>query len=247
MHAQAISRLGTGCQQSPAALEASLLELFAPTRARRLNALSTSREGHARLWRADAIHRAKNMAQMTMSLANVADDPSRQWLPPELVMQARRLSRAYEELGVDDDAELRLPCAGLLAEIAARLGDIFGRSRLVAIKISAAAISLPPDVRRALVLTASELIINALKYGYAAEAGGTIMVSLTLAHDTVDLIVEDDGTGRVEDYRAGQGGGLLGQLGTVLGATMTRACGAKGHGFRVAVSMPIDKPRANSL
>ncbi|WP_174298913.1 ATP-binding protein [Sphingomonas bacterium] len=179
---------------------------------------------------------------MTASLATVADHPSRRGLPPEVTMRARRLSRAYDELGVDDDAQARVPCAALLTEIATRLADIFGRSRQVAITVSAGVVLLPSDVRRALLLMASELVINALKYGYPAEAGGTIAVGLAAGDGAVELVVEDDGVGRVEHYRAGQGGGLLEQLGVVLGATIARTQGRSGQGFRVSILMPVDVP-----
>lgn len=224
----------------PITLEAGLLELFAPTTAPLSSNASLARNGHARLWREDAIHRAKNMAQLTASLADVAEHPSRRWLTPEVTSQARRLSRTYEELGADDGAQTLVPCAALLTEITTRLADIFGRSRRIAIIISAEMVLLLPDMRRALILMGSELVINALKYGYPTGAGGTIFVSLAARRGGVDLIVEDDGTGLVETYCAGQGGGLLEQLRTVLDATVTRATAAEGHGFRVSVSVPID-------
>ena len=177
---------------------------------------------------------------MTTSLADVADHSSRRWLPLEVTTQARRLSHAYDKLGVDDGTQAGVPCAALLIEIATRLVDIFGRSRQVAIIISAEPVLLPPDVRRALVLMGSELVINALKYGYPTAAGGTISVSLTARCGAVELIVEDDGIGLVETYSAGHGGGLLEQLRLLLGATVTRTTSRKGHGFRVSTSVPVD-------
>ncbi|MGI4731135.1 MAG: hypothetical protein ACRYFW_05230 [Janthinobacterium lividum] len=222
------------------------MELFAPTRFPSLEAVALPRSEHAPLWRADAIHRAKNMAQMTISLASLADHPSRRWLPPEVTTQARCLSRAYDALGVIDDTQLRVPCAPLLTEIVTRLADIFGRSRQVAILISAEALLLPSDVRRALLLMGSELVINALKYGYPTGAGGTISVSLIAGSGEVELIVEDDGIGLIETYCAGHGGGLLEQLRLVLGATVTRAAGAEGHGFRVSTLVPIDWPQGGT-
>ncbi|MGI4730421.1 MAG: ATP-binding protein [Janthinobacterium lividum] len=183
---------------------------------------------------------------MTTALADVADHPSRRWLPPEVTTQARRLSRAYDELGVDDDDQVRVPCAPLLTEIATRLADIFGRSRQVAIIISAEAVLLPSDVRRALLLMGSELVINALKYGYPTGAGGTISVSLIAQSGEVELIVEDDGIGLIETYSAGHGGGLLEQLRVVLGAKVTRTTGLAGHGFRVSILVPIDVPQGHN-
>lgn len=112
------------------------------------------------------------------------------------------------------------------------------------IAVSAEAVLLPPDVRRALVLIGSELVINALKYGYPTEAGGTISVSLVVTYGKVEMIIEDDGIGLVETYSAGDGGGLLEQLRAVLGATVTRTTGRKGHGFRVSTLVPIDMPQS---
>ena len=233
-------------QPYPIAVETGLLELFAPTCSPSLKAVARPRGEHAPLWRADAIHRAKNMAQMTISLSRLADHPTRCRLPPELTTQARRLSRAYDALGAIDDAQLRVPCAPLLTEIVTRLADIFGRSRQVATIVSAEALLLPSDVRRALLLMSSELVINALKYGYPTGAGGTISVSLIAGSGEIDLIVEDDGIGLIETYCAGHGGGLLEQLRLVLGATLTRTAGAKGHGFRVSTLVPVNWPQGST-
>jgi two-component sensor histidine kinase len=182
------------------------------------------------------------MAQLTCSFAEVVDHPSRRWLPTEVTAQARRLSRAYEELGVQNDYLAYVPCAALLTEITNRLADIFGRSRQIALTTFAEAVLLPTDIRRALVLMASELVINALKYGYSTEAGGTITVTFAANHGGVELIVEDDGIGDAETYTPGQGGGLLDQLSAVIGAKVTRTSGRKGHGFRVVTALPINIP-----
>lgn len=238
MRNEMISQFSTSQQRSTIAMETGLLELFAPTCQPKPMDRSVSRREYASLWRADAIHRAKNMAQMTTALADVADHPTRRWLPPEVLTQAKRLSRAYDQLGIDDASHALVPCAALLTEIVARLADIFGRSRNVAIVVLVEEILLSRDVRRALLLMASELIINALKYGYPTAAGGTIRVSLAAHCGRVKLIVEDDGVGLVETYAAGHGGGLLEQFRTVLGATVTRNTSEKGHGFRVATSLP---------
>lgn len=242
MHVQLTSRLHAMNLLPATELEAELLELFAPTLSSTpINALLLLSE-YTPLWRADAIHRAKNMAQLTRSFAEVVDHPSRRWLPTEVTAQARRLSRAYEELGVDNDTQARVPCAALLTEIATRLTDIFGRSRQVGIVISAQAVSLPIDARRALVLMASELVINALKYGYPTQAGGIITLTLAANHSEVELIVEDDGIGDAETYSPGHGGGLLDQLSAVLAASVKRTSAKTGHGFRVVTTVPINVP-----
>lgn len=66
---------GSYDRASSVAMEAMILQLFAPSLAPR-TAPSVDPLDHASLWRSDAIHRARNMAQMTASLANLAEHPS---------------------------------------------------------------------------------------------------------------------------------------------------------------------------
>ena len=80
------------------ATEEMILQLFAPVPPHG-NKFSSFKTDHGSLWRADAIHRAKNMAQLTGSLASLAEEPSRDWLPREMVAKTRSLARAYAELG----------------------------------------------------------------------------------------------------------------------------------------------------
>lgn len=237
MSAYPISRLNVVRQPQYSPTEIGLLELFAPTRNVAGNVHRESRSLHASLWRADAIHRAKNMAQMTASLAVLSDHPSRHWLPATVTAQARGLSRAYEALGADDDQQKLVPCKGLLTEVASRLGHIFGQARQIAVTVSAQSILVTPEVRRALVLLCSELVINALKYGYPTKIGGTISVHLQTNAEHIQLVVEDDGVGSVESYAPGQGSGLVDQLCAVLKAELIRTSGNKGHGFTVLVIM----------
>lgn len=225
--------------EKPAAVEEALLELFAPTSGNTTVNRHSFNGNNAALWRSDAIHRAKNLAQLTISLANIAEHPSRSWLPVEVTAQARSLSRAYEELGDDGDEHENMPCATLLSEVATRLTNVFGRARQVAILVEATPLLLPRDMRRALVLMCSEMVINALKYGYPAETTGTISVVLASTPDGIELVVEDDGVGIVKNYAPGQGGGLLDQLAGVAGTVLKRTTGGSGHGFRVSAMMPV--------
>ncbi|GGB72332.1 ATP-binding protein [Blastomonas aquatica] len=214
------------------ATEAMILQLFAPARlmARKDSAGQIE---NASLWRQDALHRAKNMAQMTVSLANLAEHRSRCWLPSEVVAKARGLARAYEELGTDCGTTAMVPVVPLLVTIAVRLVEIFGSARDIAVSIDADDVLLVPDMRRALILMASEMIINALKYGYPNASGGTIRVSLKNRDNGLSLIVEDDGADYSADYSASQGSALLDRLSNVLGASLVRGSGSEGHGYRV--------------
>ena len=234
MGTDSISMASTAVAGNPVAAEVAMLELFAPTSRKR----AVQPGSNAPLWRSDAIHRAKNMAQMTTSLARMAEHPSRDWLPMEVAAQARSLSRIYDELGDGGDPRERMPCALLLTEVATRLTHIFGRVRHVATRVAAEPVMLPRDRRRALVLMCSEMVINALKYGFPAEMPGTISVALTTTPLGIELVVEDDGVGIVGEYSPGKGGGLLDRLADVVGAAVRRTAGGSGHGFRVSALLP---------
>ena len=196
----------------------------------------------ARLWRTDAIHRAKNLAQMAVSLADIADHPSRQWLRPEIAAQIRCLARAYDALAEDEGVSQQVPCAVLLSEIASRLIAIFGAPRGVSVELDVPSISIIPAVRRVLILLCSELIINALKYAYPSNAGGVIRVRLRAYGSQVQMVVEDDGVGVDDSASAGQGTGLIERLCAIVGADLVRGPGANGRGLRVEVTVPASTP-----
>lgn len=243
MTTQSILMTARASLRPPVAIEAGLLDLFAPAVAHPLatGAMAgpeMTGADWATLWRSDAIHRARNMAQLSTSLANVAGHPTREWLPHCVTAQARGLSRVYEALAVDGDRSTPVPCAEILREVVTRLTLVFGRARRIVGIVSAEPVRLPPDKRRALVLMCSELVINALKYGFPDDRGGTIAVGLGATPDGIELIVEDDGIGMIEGYAPGYGGGLLDRFGALLGATVTRAASPGGHGFRISVLLP---------
>lgn len=218
------------------ATEEMILQLFSPGVSSPKKAFSAQID-HASLWRADAIHRAKNMAQLAASLANIAEHPSRRWFSDELVVKARNLARAYEELGTDCGTSDMVPCVPLLATIAIGLAEIFGSARDVAVSIDADTVLMVPDMRRALILMCSELIINALKYGYPLGAGGTIRVALKNGEAGLRLIVENDGIDFATECVAHEGSALLGQLSAVLGTSLERGSGNQGHGYRVGATV----------
>lgn len=222
----------TSERASRIAMEEMILQLFSPSVLSPSKAFSAQVD-HASLWRADAIHRARNMAQMTSSLANIAEHPSRRWLPDDTVAKARSLARAYEELGTDCGSTEMVPCVPLLATIATHLAKIFGSARDIAVSVDADTVLLVPDMRRALILMCSELIINALKYGYPLGTGGTIRVALKNGDSGLSLVVENDGVDFATDSPANQGSALLDRLSTVLGAALQRGSCSHGHGYRV--------------
>jgi two-component sensor histidine kinase len=159
-------------------MEAHLLNLFAVTPGSHATDRAVLCSEHAILWRADAAHRIKNLSQMALALASLAERPSA-FLLTETVARARSLARAYHALGDDDGCDTPVPCASLLTEVVLGLVDVFGSARDISARVSAEAMFLAPASRRALILIASELTINALKYGFPRAEGGTILVKLT--------------------------------------------------------------------
>lgn len=226
----------SGCEElSMSALETGLLELFAPS----APPASPNRSEYAQLWSSDAIHRANNLAQLSVSLAGVAENSSRRWLSPAIATQARSLSRLFAELGIDPDPTEYLPCADMVTQVASRLTSIFGQARNITCKVATQAIYLPAEQRRALVLICSELVINALKYAFVSEAGGVICVRLEQRRCAIELVVEDNGTGTSKTYSKGHGGALIDELASLLGAQITRTCRADGAtGYRISVWVP---------
>ena len=154
-----------------------------------------------------------------------------------MIAKTRSLAAAYEQLGTDCGTALQVPCAPLLITISMRLVEIFGSARDIAVSIDADTVKLVPDMRRALILMCSELIINALKYGYPGSTGGTIRVALKNRDAGLVLTVENDGTDYTSNCRANQGSALLDRLSAVLGASLERGSCSEGHGYRVGATV----------
>ena len=145
MDAHPLPRPAAVPYRSPLIAETRLLDLFAPASPACSINLSRPRSEHAALWQADAVHRAKNMAQMTLALASIAANPDRTTFLIQDIVRVRRLARTFEVLGDDSDGDTPVPCALLLTEIVSGLVDIFGHARC--------ALQIPPSSRRALAAT----------------------------------------------------------------------------------------------
>lgn len=221
-----------------AVLEARLLDLFAPAKPDRRVFGDRRIETSPSLWRLDAIHRAKNLAQLSTSLANLVSRPSDFWPAAESAAPARALARSYDILGRDCASSVPVPCIEMMTEVAVRLGLIFGQSRNIAVEVHGDEIYVTPERRRSLVLICSELVINALKYAFPVDGPGAITVTLRRRPSGIRLIVEDNGIGFRATDTPGEGGGLIDRLAHVSGATLTRRVGGGGTGARVEIRVP---------
>ena len=231
----------TGVQSQLSAVvvepERSLLRIFSPRR----HAVRTADprcDADRSLWTLDAIHRANNLAQLASSLSRI--DPARLGLRIErlIVADAEALAASYAELGVTAGQAEILPCATLLKAIATALVALFGDGVTVSFQPCADDIVLAPERRRALILIASELIINALKYAFSDGRLGSIYISLVADQDKGELVVEDDGIGVTGIEPAGSGSGLVDAMTGLLDGYFERIRRPRG-GTRCSIIFPL--------
>ncbi len=187
------------------------------------------------LWTADALHRANNLAQMSSSLESARVRHLYGLRDSDASAGSRALSRAYAELGTHGAVNALVPCAALLQVIVARLVELFAGERSVDLQLALAEIALPAEQRRALLLIASELVINALKYAFPPGGGGTITVTLVRLSDRIELSVADDGVGLGSHPIIGSGKALMASLAALLSADVRHL--STSAGLKVIVSM----------
>ncbi len=230
----AMSMTDAAQNASSAAMEARLLDLFAPASSQSAAAGATAGDDPS-LWRMDAVHRAKNLAQVSASLGHLAADPKRGWVSQEAWEPARALARIYDELGKDCVSPTPVPGLSLLLSMAAGLTDIFGSARKIVTHVSGPEFLVAAEVRRALLLMCSELVINALKYAFPGGRSGRILIIVRPHASGLDIIVEDDGVGIAASSIAGQGGSLINRLALISGTSVTRTAGRGSTGLRVTI------------
>ena len=149
---------------------------------------------HGSLWVNEAMHRAYNMVRLVFALDCHAS------LDPTEAIGAYRVAvdlvAAYRSLGIIDDRRL-LPCSGVLRTIASDVVELFGPiTGEVGLQTAIERLALPAFKRRALVLAASELLINSLLHGFVERDEGNIVVTLRQHdHGRALLRVADDGCG----------------------------------------------------
>jgi two-component sensor histidine kinase len=151
----------------------------------------------APLWAEEAMHRAYNMVQLMPRLqqrsALIAD--GRVALRLDLAL-ATNLAASFRALDITDEDQ-EVPCSSVLRGVAQNLVALFKPAAgEIAIHTDIEPLVLPAYKRRALVLTVSELVINALRHAFGGRTHGRIHVILK-AIDTASarFAVIDDGVG----------------------------------------------------
>lgn len=155
-----------------------------------------------------------------------------------IVADAEALAANYTELGVSADQSKSLPCPTLLEGIATGLAALFGDGAIIGFQFCADDMVLAPERRRAVILIASEHIINALKYAFPNGRSGSLHISLLADHGTGELVVEDDGVGVTEMELMGSGSGLIDAMTKLLGGDSKRVR-KPNVGTRCSVIFPL--------
>jgi two-component sensor histidine kinase len=173
------------------------------------------------LWANEAMHRAYSMLHLAAQLHHTAGARLHHNVAsPSDRRLAKDLAALFQALDIGQGDE-RLPCSSVLRGVVRNLVALFGSGAGgVVIRTDIDRLLLPAYKRRALVLAASELAVNALRHGFAGKCGGQIEVTLHAfgtAHTC--LTVADDGNGFRDNRPSGQHG-IAGALADLLEADL---------------------------
>jgi two-component sensor histidine kinase len=168
------------------------------------------------------MHRAANLQHLASNLERLLDsgriDVSNR---PRTIRRAKALVSAYRSLDGMDGAHLD-SCEQELKEIASGLVEIFGHTvGSLVLSLELQPVPLTGEARRALLLAASELVVNTLRHAFTGRQTGIIEITLchVPAHHEGTLIVADDGVGLGDGAANGTGLGrtIVCELAGVLG------------------------------
>ncbi len=173
------------------------------------------------VWASEALHRAYSLARLVARLDAAQPMPGRLVAMLEARL-ARDLADAYDQLAITDRRPL--PCSPLLRSVVRNLVELFGSTvGGISLTTTVEHLSLPLLSRRAVVLAANEMTINALLHAFINRSGGELSIALT-ANDTgcVRLIATDSGIG-THGRRAGACGSILADFAEALDGCLTSA------------------------
>ena len=189
------------------------------------------------LWAQEAMQRAYGILHLAVQLqqkigACAEDDITAR----SEQRRANDLAVLFRTLHIEQDEEV-LRCSDVLRGIVRNLVALFGSGAgRIVIRTDIEQLSLPAYKRRALVLAASELVINALRHGFAGKVGGRIDVTLwAVGTSHVRLSVVDDGVGLSEAHASGQGGIAVALADLLEGALVYRQSGTVGTNAEIVL------------
>ncbi|HEX3403340.1 MAG TPA: ATP-binding protein [Acetobacteraceae bacterium] len=198
------------------------------------------------VWTDEAMHRAANLRHLATNLDRLIDSgrigSSNRY---RTIQRANALVSAYQTLDTASDACPR-SCVLELRAIAGGLVEIFGHTvGSLALSLDLQPLQLAGEKRRALLLAASELVVNALRHAFVGRQAGSIHIALR--HDRARqegvLVVADDGVGPGGSMDgSGHGCGIIRKLADVLDGDATWRRSAMG-GTEASLSFPLTGSR----
>ncbi len=172
-------------------------------------------------------HRVKNNMQVISSLLSLHSeklhDPVQKGVFAECRNRIRAMALIHERLyGTGQFA--RLEFGDYLAEMTRMiLGSSAEIGTRVRLDLQRDRLELVPDTAIPLGLIASELMINAMKHGFAGGRSGVLTVRLRAGEEMHELTVQDDGPGMPPDFSPEQSAGI----GIDLVESLTRQIGGQ--------------------
>ena len=188
-------------------------------------------------------HRVKNNLQVVAGLLTLQArhaEPALMGYFQESLERIRAMGRVHEQLYRADDAS-SFDAAEFVRGICEDLRQVYGAGgdRITCRVDVEGQARVPLDIATPLALIVSEVISNAFKHGFPAQAGGEIRVTLTASADATRLEIRDDGIGLPQDLGAREertmGLRLVELLARQIGATHRLE---SDHGVRFTLVVP---------
>ena len=188
-------------------------------------------------------HRVKNNLQVVAGLLTLQArhaEPALMGYFQESLERIRAMGRVHEQLYRADDAS-SFDAAEFVRGICEDLRQVYGAGgdRITCRVDVEGQARVPLDIATPLALIVSEVISNAFKHGFPAQAGGEIRVTLTASAAATRLEIRDDGIGLPQDLGAREertmGLRLVELLARQIGATHRLE---SDHGVRFTLVVP---------
>jgi len=192
----------------------------------------------------EVYHRAKNhlarLASMLRMQRRRVSDPIAARALDEAAGRVTVMGRLYERLqitattDVDFADYLKHICSDTIAALA---GD------RIEISIDAVPLRMPSERAATAALIANELIVNAIRHGFAEDAAGRIQVDLSREGDMAVLTVVDNGRGLPAGFELAKSEGFGSRIIAALAASLDARLGvSRDDGTSFVLHFPLEAP-----
>jgi hypothetical protein len=191
------------------------------------------------LWAEEAMHRSYCFLKLALALhERPLREPGRSLTCNTELCLATDLAALYRSLATGPERQV-VPCSPVLRDVVRNLVALFGSIvGDVELHVNIGRVALPAFQRRALVLAASELVINALCHAFRGRTYGRISLELhAIDIWKARLQVSDDGVG-CEDRQIDTGCGIAGGLASLLESELAYRI-RNGHGTTAEIMLPL--------